>query len=148
MATHQVLLSDPKQCGLFRFEGELSRLEAAARSARLSIHKIDLGGARGEDDLLASFAQALKFPAYFGNNWDALDECLSDLEWLDAPGWVLVITGAKQFARRDEESLSTTLDVLRGVAEYWCEQSKPFWAIVLDRDTTKDLAKLKTLTGL
>ncbi len=39
-------------------------------------------GLGGKDRLLAGVSDALQFPAYFGANWDALDECLRDLSWL------------------------------------------------------------------
>lgn len=41
--------------------------------------------------LLADLARALKFPSYFGHNWDALDELLRDLSWLPAEVRTVVI---------------------------------------------------------
>ena len=35
--------------------------------------------------LLSLIASLLRFPNYFGSNWDALDECLTDLSWLQIP---------------------------------------------------------------
>lgn len=33
-------------------------------------------------DLFAEFSRAFLFPPYFGNNWNAFDECICDLDWL------------------------------------------------------------------
>src|SRR5690554_1403318 len=47
-----------------------------------------------KSDLLRVVATALKFPDYFGMNWDALDECLVDLEWMpSSSGYVLIVHG-------------------------------------------------------
>jgi hypothetical protein len=35
------------------------------------------------------FKGALQFPDYFGNNWDAFDECISDLSWLNAESFLI-----------------------------------------------------------
>src|SRR6266478_2963181 len=48
--------------------------------------------ARTRQGLFDEFAAALQFPCYFGENWDAFDECLSDLEWLPADGYLLLVT--------------------------------------------------------
>jgi RNAse (barnase) inhibitor barstar len=35
--------------------------------------------------LFEKYSRDLHFPEYFGFNWDALEECLADLSWLDEP---------------------------------------------------------------
>jgi hypothetical protein len=51
-----------------------------------------LDGARIADpaELLEECATQLAFPIWFGNNWDALVDCLADLSWLPAAGYVLI----------------------------------------------------------
>ena len=69
--------------------------------------------------LFTEFARALEFPDYFGHNWDALEECLADLEWLPARGYVLLITDAAQVLPDDEAEYETFLEILRDAGEAW-----------------------------
>ena len=69
--------------------------------------------------LLTEFARALDFPDYFGHNWDALEECLADLEWLPAKGYILLITDAAQLLPNDEEEYETFLEILSDAGEAW-----------------------------
>ena len=39
-------------------------------------------GIADKTSLLAWYSQSLDFPAWFGGNWDALSDCLSDLSWI------------------------------------------------------------------
>ncbi|MDP1767773.1 MAG: barstar family protein [Nitrospirota bacterium] len=71
------------------------------------------------DGLLREWARALDFPDYFGHNWDALEECLADLEWLPAKGYILLITDAAQVLPDDDEEYATLLEVLRDAGEAW-----------------------------
>ena len=70
-------------------------------------------------NLFAEFAQALRFPDYFGHNWDALEECLADLEWLPAKGYILLITDAEGVLPDHEEEYETFLEILRDAGEAW-----------------------------
>jgi hypothetical protein len=36
-----------------------------------------------KQQLFKFFAEKLRFPEYFGFNWDAFDECINDLSWLN-----------------------------------------------------------------
>jgi RNAse (barnase) inhibitor barstar len=65
------------------------------------------------------FARALDFPDYFGHNWDAMEECLADLEWLPAKGYVLLITDAQAVIPDDEEEYETLLEILSDAGEAW-----------------------------
>ena len=70
--------------------------------------------------LFQEWAAALQFPSYFGENWDAFEECLSDLEWLPAGGLVLFITRADLLLDQSpEEDLDTLGDILIAAAKDW-----------------------------
>jgi hypothetical protein len=69
--------------------------------------------------LLTECARALDFPDYFGHNWDALEECLADLEWSPAKGYILLITDAAHVLPDDEEEYVTFLEILRDAGEAW-----------------------------
>jgi RNAse (barnase) inhibitor barstar len=124
------LLPDARRAGVYHSQIEPSEIVAAAKTLGLHVGKLDLAKTRGKGGLLDEFAKTLKFPRPFGRNWDALNDCLSDLSWLGGKGWVLLLLRADSFAETNEEAFHTVLDVLEGVVEYWREQKKPFWVFV------------------
>jgi RNAse (barnase) inhibitor barstar len=69
--------------------------------------------------LFVEFARALEFPDYFGHNWDALEECLADLEWLPAKGYVVLVVDAQTVIPDDDEEYETLLEVLSDAGEAW-----------------------------
>ena len=85
--------------------------------------------------LFDEMAAALQFPYYFGENWDALDECLNDLEWLDASGLILIFTEAERLlAREPAVELSELLDILEDAARslgqsHRAARPQPFHAV-------------------
>jgi hypothetical protein len=80
------------------------------------IHGKKCGTAAG---IFNEFARALEFPDYFGHNWDGLEECLADLEWLPAKGYVVLITDAHWVLPDDEEEYETLLEILSDAGEAW-----------------------------
>lgn len=75
---------------------------------------------RSAPELFDEFAAALQFPYYFGENWNALLECLTDLEWLPDGACVLFIMNAPNLLAGDpEEVLTVFFDLLEVAAEAW-----------------------------
>jgi hypothetical protein len=74
-------------------------------------------------------ARALGFPQWFGGNWDALEDCLSDLSWSKATGHVLLFEGAADLPA-DERGI--LIDILASAAASWAARKRPFFAVFLD----------------
>ena len=51
---------------------------------------------RDETGLHQECASRLQFPTYYGRVWDALSDCLEDLDWLEERGLVVGISNASQ----------------------------------------------------
>jgi RNAse (barnase) inhibitor barstar len=67
--------------------------------------------------LLHEFAAALQFPHYFGDNWDALEECLNDLEWLHTGDLILCISNADKVLVGHRQDFETFVSILRSAHE-------------------------------
>jgi hypothetical protein len=118
--------------GVYRLLGEDGRDEAERRAQDrgLWFGRADLSRARTAAGLHAALARALRFPAHYGKNWDALADCLGDLSWLEGPGWVLLLDGADGLAAASPDDLATALEVLRSAAASWAEEGRPFVALL------------------
>jgi hypothetical protein len=66
--------------------------------------------------LLAELARRLRFPGYFGYNWDALEECLLDLNWISEPS---VVIRHSELPSLHADELRTYVAILRRAAKHW-----------------------------
>lgn len=87
--------------------------------------RFDAGRWTGKEAMLADLAAALSFPDYFGANWDALEECLLDLSWLDGD-IVLLIERIEMPEAHAPQDWSTLLDILADAAHFWREEGRAF----------------------
>lgn len=124
------LLKDKDRAGVYLAGPDTRLVAAAAQAAGLALWRVDIGRVHDQRGFTALLAEALAFPEWFGGNWDALEDCLGDLSWHAAPGYVLLLEHGKHFGAGHRQEFVTAVEVLDGVAQYWQEQGKPFWAIV------------------
>lgn len=83
--------------------------------------------------LLHALYQSLRLPAWFGFNWDALEDCLSELH--TQPPRALVFRDFALLEERDPESARTFMDIVQTAAA----QSGAFVGLVhADQDEKRE----------
>lgn len=121
-------LKDASRSGVYRVDRADEVLDAT-KGGGPRVSRVSLDGARDKGELLARVAGALQFPAWFGANWDALEDCLTDLSWLRADGHVLLLEGASGLPADD---FGVFRDVLSSSAQYWAGRDKSFFAVFVN----------------
>ena len=85
-----------------------------------SIFQLDAGRMKNLEGLYDEMSSVLSLPDYFGRNFNALEECLTDLEWIQANGYLVVIKNADLLLSDEPfESLEGLLSVLEDVGREW-----------------------------
>jgi RNAse (barnase) inhibitor barstar len=111
-------------------DGTATALQRLGASLGLDAVRIDLAGCRDKAGLLERVATALGFPEWFGGNWDAFYDCLADLGWREASGWLLVLENTGDLRRHAPEALDTAVAILGDAAEAWASRGRVFRAVV------------------
>lgn len=73
---------------------------------------------KSRQEFLNVISTVMEFP-YFGNNWDALLDCLRDLSWFSTNGYILLFGDFQCFAKSDQKAFSLALEILKDATEFW-----------------------------
>jgi hypothetical protein len=101
-----------------------------AFSPEFAVAVLDGNRAGTRAEFFQEIARALRFPNYFGRNWDAVYDCLTDFNWLPAAGYVLVLDGFDHLATNEPGQWHIGLKVLREACAFWRPLSRPMYALL------------------
>jgi len=90
--------------------------------------------------LLDELYGRLRFPEYFGDNWDALDECIRDLSWL--PPGAVIVKHADLPLVGDVANLKTYLSILRDAVQKWLDSEERDLIVVFPSECQEQIAWL------
>lgn len=107
-----------------------SALSSLAGSLGFDAVRVDLAACGDKTSFLGRMAEALAFPDWFGQNWDAFFDCLADLSWRPARGYVLLLEHADTMRHDAPEALDTALAILGDAASAWEARGVPFRVFV------------------
>lgn len=128
----RALIADPVQAGSYFADlRDREALIEAGNALHFAVAPVSVKGADNARALLGALAEALKFPDWFGGNWDALADCLNDLSWWGSEGYVLVIEHVEDLRTADPDGFATALEIFDEAAARWAEERVPFWAFLL-----------------
>ena len=101
---------------------------------------------RTKSGLLGEFSRVLDFPSYFAKNWDAFMDCLTDLQWLPAPGYVFVILDAEEVLIEHEHEYAIFIDILNEAGRVWGTEQDvrpaiPFHVLLVVAERNKNKRK-------
>lgn len=132
------LLADVKQTGFYRIDEGDDPVDVMEGAEALGWTAFRVDGADVPDKaaFLSRSATAMRFPAYFGQNWDAFEEIVNDPDALpNAQGYLLLLDDFAAFARANPGDWSTARSILTDAAGRWRAEGRGF--VVLLRNAER-----------
>ena len=127
------LLSKSEQAGIYYLAAtRRNMIENAARQLRFRHWHLEIVPGQMADAVLEQIGKVLHFPEWYGANFDALHDCLTDPECLPGTGHILTISGCSSLRSSDPEGFATLLEVFKAATDDLRQAGVPLW-ILLDK---------------
>ena len=120
------------EAGTYRLNCPPDELREAAAQAGFALFEADMAAMQGKGGFLATVAQAVYAPGWFGNNWDALADALGDLSWRPAAGYVLLLRNGGETLGLSSADHEIALEIFTHTTAFWKYRGKPFWIFFAD----------------
>jgi RNAse (barnase) inhibitor barstar len=131
-----------KLSGVRRTDAPVEELEAAADELDWRCVVLDGSDVEDRTAFLEACDEAFALPEWFGMNWDALEECLADLELEGAEGVVVVWSSWGTFAEAAPKDFAVALDVLGSAVRGWTTDGVRGGVLLVGEGPDLDLARL------
>ncbi len=125
------ILADVAKTGVYHMpHTDKAPIVAAAKANGFAVFRVDLTKVRDKDQLLTMIGKTMGLPAWYGHNFDALADCLGDMAWQPAEGYLVMLEHCDGIHGHAEADFVTTLRVFEQAASDWREQEIAFWCLV------------------
>jgi RNAse (barnase) inhibitor barstar len=131
MSNLENILADVGRAGVYHMPHmDTAPIVAAAEDEGFATFRVDLAAASDKEQMLEAIGRALDFPEWFGRNFDALADCLGDMAWRPAEGYLVLLEHCDRIHGLAEQDFVATLQVFQQAADDWREQGIAFWCLV------------------
>jgi len=80
---------------------------------------------------LKAVAKTFNFPDYFGMNWDALNDCITDSTLFSNKGALIVFSDSGQFRLSANDDWQTAINIFLDAADFWKAKGKDFYLLLV-----------------
>ena len=122
---------------------EVKSVQALAKRLGYAFFHIDGKNISRKEQLLNHVATALHFPGDFGHNWDALEECLTDLEWVKADGYAIYYDHIDGLLNAHPDQFETLVEILRDAVASWKADDTAMVVLLSGTKAPKGVPRLK-----
>jgi RNAse (barnase) inhibitor barstar len=108
----------------------IKEIERLKQDKGTKVYVLDGNRIVDSTSLFQEFATAMQFPEYFGHNWDALKDCLTELDGHEVDRYIITIDKLDRFINNDPSQWTNFLDVCKSVVEYWQDTETPVYILL------------------
>jgi hypothetical protein len=145
MRTIQLLLDGVRQPGMYRVDAKAQpdAIQRQVEEHGWRFFHIDGAAVADKRSFIRAAGDAMRFPGYSRQNWDAFEESLRDLTWAAAQGYLVLFDEPDQFAERNPGEWAVAQAILADAVAFWRAQGVPM--IVLFRRAGRALPDIPWL---
>ncbi len=134
--------SHPSGVFWLKQHASINELGTLAKTAGLAFYHLEGMKIEKKEQFLNHVSVVMHFPDHFGRNWDAFYDCLTDMEWSEAKGFLIYFDHTDAFATHHESELETVIELFQDAVDYWKEEGKPMLVLLSGNHPPAGISKL------
>ena len=138
------LLASDQPRGVFwsKSHASVAELSRLARSKGMTFFHLEGQKIEKKEQFFNHAAVAMKFPSHFGNNWDAFYDCLTDMDGVDAEGYLIYFDHTDAFASHHESQLETVVELFQDAVDFWKSEGKAMLVVLSGTNSPPGMKKI------
>jgi RNAse (barnase) inhibitor barstar len=109
----------------------IEEIENIASLKGFNIYHLDGKRIHNKTSFLNEVSERFKLPSYFGFNWDAFNDCITDLSWMNSNGTLIVFNDSEHFRIAAPDDWQTANNIFLEAIDYWKVNGKYFYLLLL-----------------
>lgn len=126
------LIQGESQPNVYQFPLDISLKELSKLCQNYNCQLFYFNGRKinNKADFLKTASTVINLPEYFGYNWDALQDCLTELSWFEASSYLIVYDQWQNFAHNYPQDWQILNDIFSEAIAYWLKRNKRFYVLL------------------